>query len=82
MVEPRLDVQVTPSQDSKVEKDSEITFRVRLEHVVPRSSSNAYSVLLEVAVPHTYLTLLGDSITPGSNVQVMQGNKAPSGSAE
>ena len=68
--------QVSPSQTSGVKRDSVVTFTVTLQHSI-HSTSHAYTVLLEVAVPHTYLTL-----NPTDNLEVVQGDKAPSGSAE
>ena len=78
VVEPRLLIQVTPSQTSAVNPDSEVLFTAHLRHA-GQSSTHAYRVLLEVAVPHEYMKNVQQIVSPGvGSLSIVSGNQAPS----
>lgn len=80
MVEPVLVATVRVEPMKVVESDSVLEYTVHLHHTAS-STMNAYRILLEIAVPHSYATLLDASLTPGMGIRVMNGNLTPSGSS-
>lgn len=78
IIEPDLSLSVTPSLSSGVQPSVEVTFTVQLRHS-RKSTSHAYRMLLEVAVPRDYLSNAQITDSPaGGSITVVAGDQAPS----
>ena len=79
VIEPDLSVSVTVSRSSGVPPNYELTYTVQLHHS-KKSTSHAFRVLLEIAVPHEQLSKAKIMASPAAGVLTMvDGNQAPSG---
>ena len=72
-------VTVTPSRFSEVEPNSSVTYMVRLEHS-QESTSYAFRVGLEIAVPHDHFSDTQITEYPaGRSLEIVDGDQSPSG---
>ena len=72
-------VTVTPSHFSEVEPNSAVTYMVRLEHS-QESTSYAFRVGLEIAVPHDHFSDTQITEYPaGRSLEIVDGDQSPSG---
>lgn len=79
VIEPDLSVIIIPSRFTGVPPGYDITFTVQLTHSMS-STSDAYRVLLEIAVPHDHLSNAKITDFPGrGSIVLVNGNQAPSG---
>lgn len=78
MVEPHLVATIEVEPRTGVRSDSVLEYVVRLHHS-SASTTHAYRVLLEIAVPHSYTSLQDSSLSPG--IRVVTGDLTPSGSS-
>ncbi|XP_031561262.1 uncharacterized protein LOC116297218 [Actinia tenebrosa] len=81
IIKPELQVHSSITPTNQVKPQQVLSFSVTLSHT-QASTSHAYGVLLEIAVPHQYLTLNVGSIQPqGAAIRVVNGHQAPSRSS-
>ena len=69
---------VTASRSAGVPQNYDMSFTVQLSHSI-QSTSHAYRVLLEIAVPHDHLTNARTVESPAKGaISLVDGNQAPS----
>ena len=74
-------VTVTPSRFSEVEPNSAVAYLVRLEHS-QESTSHAFRVDLEIAVPHDHFSDTQITEYPaGRSLEIVDGDQSPGGDA-
>lgn len=72
---------VTASRSAGVPQNYDMSFTVQLSHSI-QSTSHAYRVLLEIAVPHDNLTNARIQESPAKGaIRRVDGNQAPSGNS-
>lgn len=80
VIKPELQVTTSVTPTIKVNPLQLVVFTAVLSHTA-QSTSHAYRVLFEMALPHELVAHVSSSIKPSGKITIVSGSKAPSGSA-